>query len=67
MQLKHWKRDKVMYRELVTRGMPPDAAKRVAANCRRWWHNSAMAPGSVAGDTGYTRAPMPIAIWIGFL
>jgi RNA-directed DNA polymerase len=43
VQLKHWKRGKVMHRELIARGMPPDAAKRVAANSRRWWHNSAMA------------------------
>jgi group II intron reverse transcriptase/maturase len=43
VQLKHWKRGKVMYRELVARGMPPDAARRVAANSRRWWRNSAMA------------------------
>jgi RNA-directed DNA polymerase len=43
VQLKHWKRGRVMYRELVARGMSPDAARRVAANSRRWWHNSAMA------------------------
>jgi len=43
VQLKHWKRGRVMYRELVARGMPPGAARRVAANSRRWWHNSAMA------------------------
>lgn len=43
VQLKHWKRGKVVYRELVARGMSPDVARRVAANSRRWWHNSAMA------------------------
>ncbi len=43
VQLKHWKRGRVIYRELVARGMAPDAARRVAANSRRWWHNSAMA------------------------
>jgi RNA-directed DNA polymerase len=43
VQLKHWKRGRVIYRELVARGMPPDAARRLAANSRRWWHNSAMA------------------------
>jgi RNA-directed DNA polymerase len=42
VQLKHWKRGKVIYRELIARGMAPDAARRVAANGRRWWHNSAM-------------------------
>jgi hypothetical protein len=43
VQLKHWTRGKVVYRELVARGMSPAAARRVAANSRRWWHNSAMA------------------------
>ena len=43
VQLKHWKRGEVIYRELLARGMPPDTARRVAANSRRWWHNSAMA------------------------
>jgi group II intron reverse transcriptase/maturase len=43
VQLKHWKRGWVVYRELVARGMSPDAARRVAASSRRWWHNSAMA------------------------
>jgi RNA-directed DNA polymerase len=42
VQLKHWKRGRVIYRELVARGMPVRAARRVAANGRRWWHNSAM-------------------------
>jgi RNA-directed DNA polymerase len=43
VQLKHWKRGRVIYRELIAREMPPDAARRVAGNARRWWHNSAMA------------------------
>jgi group II intron reverse transcriptase/maturase len=43
VQLKHWKRGRVIYRELRARGMPDHAARRVAANGRRWWHNSAMA------------------------
>ena len=43
VQLKHWKRGRVVYRELVARGMSADAARRVAANSRRWWDNSAMA------------------------
>jgi RNA-directed DNA polymerase len=43
VQLKHWKRGKVIYRELIARGMPDPAARKVAGNGRRWWHNSAMA------------------------
>jgi RNA-directed DNA polymerase len=42
VQLKHWKRGRVIYRELIARGVPPEAARRVAINSRRWWHNSAM-------------------------
>src|SRR5258708_6429234 len=41
VQLKHWKRGKVIYRELVARGMAPDAPRRVATNGRRSWRNSA--------------------------
>jgi RNA-directed DNA polymerase len=43
VQLKHWKRGRVIYRELKARGMTDDAASQVAGNARRWWHNSAMA------------------------
>ena len=43
LQLKHWKRGTTVYRELVARGMSSHAAAQVAANARRWWHNSAMA------------------------
>jgi len=43
VQLKHWKRGKVIYRELIARGMTDPAARKVAGNGRRWWHNSAMA------------------------
>ena len=43
LQLKPWKRGRTIYRELTARGMPGEAAKRVAGNGRRWWRNSAMA------------------------
>jgi RNA-directed DNA polymerase len=42
LQLKHWGRGKVTYRELTARGMSPAAAAKVASNTRRWWRNSAM-------------------------
>ena len=42
VQLKQWKRGTTIYRELRRRGMTPLASARVAANARRWWHNSAM-------------------------
>lgn len=41
IQLKHWKRGTTMYRELLALGAQPEVARRVAANSRRWWRNSA--------------------------
>jgi group II intron reverse transcriptase/maturase len=41
IQLKHWKRGTTMYRELKALGASDADARRVAANSRRWWRNSA--------------------------
>lgn len=43
IQLKHWKRGTVIYRELRARGLSDEKARQVARNGRRWWHNSGMA------------------------
>ena len=43
IHLKHWKRGKVIYRELRARGLSESKAARVAANAKSWWRNSAMA------------------------
>ena len=43
MQLRQWKRGRVIFRELRARGMSDLTAAQVAANGRRWWRNSAMA------------------------
>jgi RNA-directed DNA polymerase len=40
VQLKHWRRGTTMYRELLVLGASAADAQRVAANSRRWWHNS---------------------------
>ncbi len=42
IHLKHWKRGTTIYRELRVRGLSEHGAAQVAANSRRWWHNSAM-------------------------
>ena len=60
LQLKHWKRGRAIYRELRARGMPDPAARRVAANDRRWWPNSAMAihialPNALFDELGFPR------------
>jgi group II intron reverse transcriptase/maturase len=41
IQLKQWKRGRTTFRELVSRGVPPALAARVAVNTRRWWMKSA--------------------------
>jgi len=41
IQLKQWRRGTTIYRELIALGASRDVALQVAANCRRWWHNSA--------------------------
>lgn len=40
VQLKQWRRSTTVYRELRARGASPERAARIAANARRWWHNS---------------------------
>lgn len=40
IQLKQWRRGTTMYRELLRLGATKLVARRVAANSRRWWHNS---------------------------
>jgi RNA-directed DNA polymerase len=42
LQLKHWRRGPTIYRELRRLGASEQDARLVAANSRRWWHNSAM-------------------------
>ena len=41
IHLKQWKRGTTIFRELRARGLSELSAKRVAANGRRWWKNSA--------------------------
>jgi RNA-directed DNA polymerase len=41
IQLKQWKRGKTMYRALRALGASDQVARRIAANSRRWWRNSA--------------------------
>jgi len=40
LQLKHWRRGTTVYRELRKMGASEIQAAKVAANARRWWHNS---------------------------
>ena len=42
LHLKQWKNGKTIYRELLARRVPEWIARKIAANSRRWWHNSCM-------------------------
>lgn len=59
LQLKQWKRGTTMYRELLTLGATPAVARRVAANSRCWWRNSARALNNVLTITWFDRWRLP--------
>lgn len=59
IQLKHWKRGTTMYRELLLLGASAKVAQRVAANSRRWWHNSRLALNSVLTIAWFDRLGVP--------
>jgi RNA-directed DNA polymerase len=59
VQLKHWKRGRVIYREMIARGAHPAAARRAAANSRRWWRNSAIALNTVLPNELFKRLGVP--------
>ena len=59
IQLKHWKRGKTAYRELLSLGASPDVAAQVAGNSRRWWRNSGMLLNSVLNLAWADRLGLP--------
>jgi len=59
MHLKQWKRGTTIYRELRSRGMSHTAALQVAANSRRWWHNSAMLVNVALPNTYFDQLRLP--------
>ena len=59
IQLKQWKRGTTMYRELRALGAPQGVARRVAANSRSWWRNSAMLLNSVLTIAYFDRLGLP--------
>ncbi len=48
-----------MYHELVAMDAKASVARRVAANSRRWWHNSAMLLNSVLTIAWFDRLGLP--------
>ena len=59
LHLKHWRRGKTMYRELLKLGAKPNIAQSVAALSRRWWHNSMTALHHVLTIAYFDRLGMP--------
>ena len=59
LHLKHWRRGKTIYRELLKLGAKPQAAQSVAAMSRRWWHNSLSALHGVLTIAYFDRLGMP--------
>ena len=59
IQLKQWKRQGTIYRELKALGATEAAATQVAGNCHRWWRNSRGAINSVLTIAYYDRLGVP--------
>ena len=59
VQLKQWKRGKTIYREMKRLGAAEDVARKVAANSRRWWKNSAKLLNIPLPNSYYDRMGVP--------
>ncbi|MGF6960551.1 group II intron reverse transcriptase/maturase [Paraburkholderia youngii] len=59
IQLKHWRRGSIIYRELRALGAPAAVAQQVAANSRRWWRNSDKLLNSVLTLAYFDRLGVP--------
>jgi group II intron reverse transcriptase/maturase len=59
VQLKQWKRGTTVYREMRRLGANDDTARRVAANARRWWRNSAKLLNTALPTSYYDRMGIP--------
>jgi RNA-directed DNA polymerase len=59
VHLKQWGRGPTAYRALRTLGASEEVALQVAANLRRWWHNSAMGLNRVLTVAYFDRLGVP--------
>jgi len=59
IQLRQWKRGKTMYRALKALGASDQIARRIAANSRRWWRNSAKLLNGVLTIGHFDRLGLP--------
>jgi hypothetical protein len=59
VQLKHWRRGTTMDREMLAMGARQTDARMVAANSRRWWHNSGMRLNRIMPVAFFERLGLP--------
>ena len=59
LHLRHWRRGKTIYRELIRLGASSWVAESVAALSRRWWHNSRSAIHNVLTIAYFDRLGVP--------
>jgi RNA-directed DNA polymerase len=59
IHLKHWRRGKTIYRELLNLGAKPKVALLVARNSHRWWRNSRFALNNVLTIAYFDSLGMP--------
>ena len=59
VQLKQWKRGKTVFRELRALGASVHVAAQVAANVRRWWHNSKLLVNTVLTNRYFATLGFP--------
>lgn len=59
LHLKHWRRGKTIFRELMKLGATPNVARSVAALSSRWWHNSMSGIHHVLTIAYFDRIGMP--------
>jgi RNA-directed DNA polymerase len=59
LQLRHWRHGPTIYRELRRLGASHESARQVAANARRWWHNSAHAVHRALSIAHFDRLGVP--------
>lgn len=55
-----------MYRELKAKGAKPMVARRIAANSRRWWRNSARSLNGVLTIAYFDQLGMPLSYDLNF-
>jgi RNA-directed DNA polymerase len=59
LQLKQWKQGSTIYREMRALGANESVAGKVAANSRRWWHNSRLALNGILTINTFNRLGVP--------